>query len=1130
MATPYLISNMTAKNDNFSASSSYTWTFDLGVEGVDWEPGDFAIAFIGANTNTNTFTPSAKTGWTLSSTISQGAANPYQHLAYYYRFLPTGYGTQVTFSRNAAGSDSGGMLLIFRGVDPTTPFDVTPVVSQITSANKTGTSPSITTTTNECCIVRFMQAGFAGNSPSYPDPLFTTWAGNESAGMGDRFGGRIDQGGSDVGIAAWITDKPTAGATGTATVESLSTATPYPKWNCVTFALRPASSGTPVRYDTNIYTDVAEGESWYLEVLSGYIDRVEEDGDIVGSFWNANLWIFRDDEWQIVALYVKVQSAIATFLVADTVLVGDTVEAFVSPTFGNNITKAVFDGGDEIVVSGGDTEFGDIVLPGIEEFVSAGSMEHTRLASYPTELVEYGGTVDVYLATADTTSSPASLRVFVPEDYYLVTLEDDTSPMAVAASASIGDDLLVWGDDVVAVDTSGYVTFANGTGTANFRVFDVVGKQWGADLTYTKQAIVPSTQELAVAGTFAYTLTPADEIPTSLTLGGVALAVTGATVDGDTSVSMPSIADFMSGAFNAVPWYQSVPLIAGFATAEDAETDVFIVGPTGANYFSGVVGNSTGGEFTLIPEGTPWFAEVTQGTASVTDQGISGSFYEVDLYTYEGGAWGLYGTYQSEDSYSANFRRRALPAALDSYFVRGSDATSISKAGVYSVVGSGVPAWDGTDGLILEASATNYVRRSNSVGTTPWVTSGLAGITSGISTPVGPIGFLVETTDPATGSSQISSQFPGTLTSSVTRCVSAIFKYVSGSPWIRFMYYDGGGNQCRAWVDLETGTLGTVSNGGSATGTAARIRALGDGFYEIQVSGAHNGAATGYFQVNVQTGNSSTTAAVGSYIIAAPQGEDGAFATSYIPTEGSTVTRAAAYIGNVPLNELGLLEKTNDYSFHLVWKAPADESSGSGTSSLMSLTNAANTEWLYLQWGTTQGLRLFKRSGAGGDDYTNFKAWTGQAVVNIRGKVSATGGVKLWVDDLAVTDNPDVTAFSAPLTQLMINNISGSSIYSRGTYRGIRIWDYALSDAELEALSAEDFLAGQGYTPGQWVQSVTDVTSVNDAWMEFLAGEGYTTGSLNDRMMAWLGDEGYTGALSDRLAAWSLENLIQYQE
>jgi hypothetical protein len=109
-------------------------------------------------------------------------------------------------------------------------------------------------------------------------------------------------------------------------------------------------------------------------------------------------------------------------------------------------------------------------------------------------------------------------------------------------------------------------------------------------------------------------------------------------------------------------------------------------------------------------------------------------------------------------------------------------------------------------------------------------------------------------------------------------------------------------NRGQGNVDLTTGTVALIQNVGTATGTTLTATPVGNGWYRIAISTNPNDAASTQMRLFVILGNvavgSMTGAAYtgdgysGIYIWGA-QLEAGGFATSYIPTAGSSVTRNA---------------------------------------------------------------------------------------------------------------------------------------------------------------------------------------------------------------------------------------------
>jgi hypothetical protein len=95
--------------------------------------------------------------------------------------------------------------------------------------------------------------------------------------------------------------------------------------------------------------------------------------------------------------------------------------------------------------------------------------------------------------------------------------------------------------------------------------------------------------------------------------------------------------------------------------------------------------------------------------------------------------------------------------------------------------------------------------------------------------------------------------------------------------WARFMIYDGGSNQARVWVNLQTQTIGTISSGGSGwTAVSASVSNAGNGWFRLTLN-ATIGTTSTYFQINLTDGDNTTGYAGGNgktLTIAFPQSEN----------------------------------------------------------------------------------------------------------------------------------------------------------------------------------------------------------------------------------------------------------------
>jgi hypothetical protein len=141
-------------NDNRGATTSIQFT--LPTHATD----DFGIAF--CYTTEDTATMAIDQGWSeLRSDINTTGSD---YLTYiFYKKLTSGSETSPTVSYTGTGAAHAGILAVFRGVDTTTPFDVT---EQYTFAenNSNPTCPAITPVTNNGALVLIM--GNNGNEIS----------------------------------------------------------------------------------------------------------------------------------------------------------------------------------------------------------------------------------------------------------------------------------------------------------------------------------------------------------------------------------------------------------------------------------------------------------------------------------------------------------------------------------------------------------------------------------------------------------------------------------------------------------------------------------------------------------------------------------------------------------------------------------------------------------------------------------------------------------------------------------------------------------------------------------------------------------------------------------------------------
>jgi hypothetical protein len=241
-----------------------------------------------------------------------------------------------------------------------------------------------------------------------------------------------------------------------------------------------------------------------------------------------------------------------------------------------------------------------------------------------------------------------------------------------------------------------------------------------------------------------------------------------------------------------------------------------------------------------------------------------------------------------QPSLMLNFLRGTLDSRIN--FSRASGATVVRANGLIQYVGNNVPRFDysttstGTClGLLIEDARTNiYTNSQNFTATVSWSVPSCPYKLNGITAPDGSqTGFLL-TSIPNVASSFGSGNYSYVFTSTYTRSVYA--KAISGVGSLWWQISPNQVNYYAPQYDLINGVV--VSNN---TGTASIVN-VGNGWFRC----IHTFNTTGVVPVGDSWfiggyGSGPTTSTVALW---GAQMEQGTFATSYIPTGNSSVTRA----------------------------------------------------------------------------------------------------------------------------------------------------------------------------------------------------------------------------------------------
>ena len=251
-----------------------------------------------------------------------------------------------------------------------------------------------------------------------------------------------------------------------------------------------------------------------------------------------------------------------------------------------------------------------------------------------------------------------------------------------------------------------------------------------------------------------------------------------------------------------------------------------------------------------------------------------------------------------------------------------------------------------------------------------------------------------------------------------------------------------GGASVGVGFDLTNGTVISISGytSGSATST---ITSVGNGWYRCAIAFA--GTAS-FFQIGMasgSTGNYTGNGYSGVYIWGA-QAEAGAFATSYIPTVASQVTRSA---------DLASMTGTNFSSWYnqsqgTLYAETVDGSVGSG--GMCSIYSDASNAFSFRSSGTANTTRLLVKINGSYVVNVTTNATTQpikQAAALISGSISAS-----YNSSLFITNNTSSMPYS--MTTLGIGyDVTSGTAYANSCIKKLAYYPIRVTNAQLQALT-----------------------------------------------------------------------------
>lgn len=382
-------------------------------------------------------------------------------------------------------------------------------------------------------------------------------------------------------------------------------------------------------------------------------------------------------------------------------------------------------------------------------------------------------------------------------------------------------------------------------------------------------------------------------------------------------------------------------------------------------------------------------------------------------YKFGNGTWatkkGSTLAYNDEDN---NFK--PLPFS----FERNSIATRVNKEGLIEVVGNDIPRIDfkdSTEGvLLLENSSTNLITYSEDFSQSAWTKSNA---TATLSNELSPMGILNSYDVVFTSGGYLLESVSTTKTIGSLETISIFSKSDIVGTFLKF-------------------------GGGTANGTDVEKKEnYGNGWFRYSVTRTFTEAETGNTQLIVSSDE------VGLNVVLFGSQLESGNVSSYIPTNGSTVQRAAE-----TCNGSGNSEVFNDSQGVVFADINIDANDGNFRFLSLSDGSSTNAVWIYYRSDANQiNFRVIVGGVSSFDQIYTINDATLNTKLLLKYKEN---NFSAWVNGFEVlTDNSGITFSGNVLNELEFSRPDGVNNFY-GKTKEIAYYDTILTDAELEYMTS----------------------------------------------------------------------------
>lgn len=389
-------------------------------------------------------------------------------------------------------------------------------------------------------------------------------------------------------------------------------------------------------------------------------------------------------------------------------------------------------------------------------------------------------------------------------------------------------------------------------------------------------------------------------------------------------------------------------------------------------------------------------------------------------------------------------------------FSRASSGTYFDASGVLQLATTNTarfdydPATFMAQGLLVEEQRTNLLLRSEEFDNASWVKATATVTANATTSPDGTVDAdkVIVNTGVALGTSTAAGlrQSVSKAASAITYTYTAYLKVGEFNSAFLWMSNAGVTASVRCTFNLAAGTASATTTTGSFTGASATITAVGNGWYRCTLIATSDTDTT----VRCDIWPSDTVATTGDgtsgiYVWGA-QLEAGSFATSYIPTAGSQVTRAADQASIVAPNFASWYNQSE--GTFVVEAATQKPTSLAATVIAIDASDGGINNRHYI--GVVSASAEVRTVNGGSVQSTIIQAYSANSVEKYAYAVKANDFAFARNGSIVGTD----TSGSMPtINRMFIGNAAGSAAYFNGHIKSITFYNTRLPDATLQSLT-----------------------------------------------------------------------------